>query len=240
MSKGNSIKWRKQDTKKVATQVRVFNAKITRTLKAHPEWAEYLPSKITTDSLKEKIQTRQDFNRELNSLNRFMRKGAEMPILSQTGIKTTQWQKKEVGYKVAQINRNRTIEAKKADVSTYKGTMGTIESNNLKPKSYNIDKIKKTDWEKYLQTVDKQIKSNYKTDKMKKYKENYLRAILENLGDSEKAQELYEYVSKLDPEMMYYVYYDDPILQIQFTSDPLPSDTIASSALEHWRTVAEN
>lgn len=240
MPKRNSIKWRKQDIQKITNLVRTFNAKITRTLKAHPDWAEYLPERLTTTDVKNRIETRQDFNRELKSYQRFMKKGAEMPILSQTGIKTTKWQKKEVGYKVAQINRARTIEAKKANVSTYKGTMGTIESNNLKHKKYDINKIKKSDWEKYLQTVDKQIKANYKTDKMKKYKENYLRAILENLGDSEKAQELYNYVSNLDPEMMYYVYYDDPILQIQFTSDPLPSDTIASSALEHWRSVAES
>lgn len=239
MSKGNSIRWRKKDTQKITNLVRTFNAKITRTLKAHPEWAEYLPERLTTTDLKNKIQTRQDFNRELKSFQRFMQRGAETPFMSQTGIKTTLWEKKEVGYKVAQINRSRTLEAKKANVSTYKGTMGTIESNNLKPKKYDIDNIKKNDWDKYLQTISKQIKSNYKMDKMLKYKENYLRAIIENLGTDGKAKELYDYVLTLDAEMMYDIYYDDPVLQIQFTSDPLPADMIAENALEHWKGVAE-
>lgn len=240
MPKRNRIKWRKKDEQKVTNIARVFNSKITRTLKAHPEWAGFMPDRISTKELKEKIQTRADFNREMKSYERFMRKGAEMPILSETGIKTTTWQKKEIGLKVAQINRSRTREAKKANVSTYKGTMGSIESNNLKPKSYDINKIRKSDWEKYQQTVNHQIQANYKSDKVLKYKENYLRAIIENLGEGGVAKELYDYVSQLDPSMMYNVYYDDPVLQIQFTSDPLPSDMIAENALEHWKNVAEN
>jgi len=237
MSKKYNIKWRKKDRKKVTNTVRKFNAKITRTLKKHPEWENYLPERINVKDTISMIETRQDFNRILNSYERFMKKGAEMPFTSQTGIQTTTWEKREVGYKVAQINRARTLETKKADVSTYKGTMGSIESNNLKPKKYNIDKIKPREWEYYKRTVNKQVKARYKDAKVQKYKENYLRTIRENLGYGEKANELYDYVLKLDAKMMYDVYYDDPILEIQFISDPLPVDTIAEKALQHWKEL---
>lgn len=237
MPRTSSIKWRKSDKQTISKTVQQFNAKITRTLKKHPEWADFMPERLTVKGLTEKIQTRKDYNREVRSVQRFLRKGAEAPYQSISGIKTTHWEKKEIGYKVAQVNRQRTLESKRANVSTEKGTMGSIESNNLKPKKYNIDKIKPGDWNKFVNTVEKQVMSNYKYDKMVRYKENYLKAIIINLGTEDKAKELYDYVSQLDPEFMYNAYYDDPVLQIQFTSDPLPADMIAESALEHWHSI---
>lgn len=237
MSRTSNIKWRKKDKQTISKTVQQFNAKITRTLKKHPEWADFMPERLTVQGLTEKIQTRKDYNREVRSVQRFLRKGAEAPFQSKSGIKTTRWEKREVGYKVAQVNRQRTIEAKRANVSTEKGTMGSIEANNLKPKKYNIDKIKPSEWDKFVNTVEKQVMSNYNYDKMVRYKENYLKAVVRNLGTEGKAKELYDYVSQLDPEFMYNVYYDDPVLQIQFTSDPLPADMIAESALEHWQSI---
>ena len=237
MPRTSNIKWRKKDKQTISKTVQQFNAKITRTLKKHPEWADFMPERLTVQGLTEKIQTRKDYNREVRSVQRFLRKGAEAPFQSKSGIKTTRWEKREVGYKVAQVNRQRTIEAKRANVSTEKGTMGSIEANNLKPKKYNIDKIKPSEWDKFVNTVEKQVMSNYNYDKMVRYKENYLQAVVRNLGTEGKAKELYEYVSQLDPEFMYNVYYDDPVLQIQFTSDPLPADMIAESALEHWQSI---
>lgn len=237
MSRTSNIKWRKKDKQTISKTVQQFNAKITRTLKKHPEWADFMPERLTVQGLTEKIQTRKDYNREVRSVQRFLRKGAEAPFQSKSGIKTTRWEKREVGYKVAQVNRQRSIEAKRANVSTEKGTMGSIEANNLKPKKYNIDKIKPSEWDKFVNTVEKQVMSNYNYDKMVRYKENYLKAVVRNLGTEGKAKELYDYVSQLDPEFMYNVYYDDPVLQIQFTSDPLPADMIAESALEHWQSI---
>lgn len=237
MPRTSNIKWRKSDKQTISKTVQQFNAKITRTLKKHPEWADFMPERLTVKGLTEKIQTRKDYNREVRSVQRFLRKGAEAPYQSKSGIKTTHWEKKEIGYKVAQVNRQRTIEAKRANVSTEKGTMGSIEANNLKPKKYNIDKIKPSDWNKFVNTVEKQVMSNYNYDKMVRYKENYLKSIIRNLGTEGKAKELYDYVSQLDPEFMYNVYYDDPVLQIQFTSDPLPADMIVESALEHWHSI---
>lgn len=237
MSKKPNIRWSKNDSKKITNDVRNFNAKITRTLKAHPEWADYMPSRKSTKEIKNNVTTRADLKRELHSLERFMKKGNESPLTSATGIKTTKWEKREVGLKVAQINRNRTNDRKKADVSTYKGTMGTIASNNLKPKKYDIDKIKVNEWGKFISTVDKQVMSNYKGDKIEKYKANYLRAIRENLGDGKDANKLYDYVSNLDAVFMYDKYYDDPILEIQFISNPLPIYMIIESTLEHWKNA---
>lgn len=234
MPRRSNIKWRQQDKETISKTVRQFNAKLTRILKKHPELAPYLPDRLTVEGVRQSIETRQDFNREVRSLQRFLKRGAERPILSDSGIKTTEWQRREVGYKVATVNRARTLEAKRANVSTEKGTMGSIEANNLRPKSYDINRIAPRDWNKFIETVERQVMTNYDSDRVERYKENYLKSIRRNLGTRGKAKELYDLVATLDPYFMYDIYYDDPVLQIQFTSDPLPAELIAEQALEHW------
>lgn len=240
MPRRSGIRWRKSDQEDIANAVRQFNAKITRALKKNPELSVFLPSRITTSVVKGKVKTRSDLKRELNSLKRFLKKGAEAPVQSSRGVKTTKWEKKEIGIKVGTINRARNREAKKANVSTTKGTMGSIESNNLKPKSYNFDHMNPREWEKYVQTIEKQIMSSYHVEKMNQYKRNYLNSIRGNLGNGEYANRLYDLVVTLDTEFMYDIYYDDPVLQIQFTSDPLPAEYIAEMSYEHWQKALGN
>lgn len=231
MPKQYNIKWRKSDREKISNTVRQFNAKITRTLKKHPEFAPYLPEKITVKELTAKIGTRKDFNREVNSLSRFLKKGAETPYTSKSGIKTTIWERKEVGYKVAQINRQRTIEKKRANVSTYKGTMGSIQANNLNPKKYNIDKIRPQEWDKFIETVEKQVKSNYNYEKMERYKENYIKGLYNVFGA--KGNDIIRIVENIPSDKFTDLFYNDPVLQIDFIYDPIEVDLKIESIIEH-------
>lgn len=234
MPKRYNIKWCKSDRKKISNTVRQFNAKITRTLKKHPEFAPYLPKKITVKELTAKIETRKDFNRELNSLSRFLKKGAEKPFTSKSGIKTTIWERREIGYKVAQINRQRTIEKKRAKVSTYKGTMGSIQANNLNPKKYNIDKIRPQEWDKFIETVEKQIKSNYNYYKMERYKENYIKGLYNVFGA--KGNDIIRIVENIPPDKFTDLFYNDPVLQLDFIYDPIEVDLKIESIIEHFES----
>lgn len=228
------MRWSKKDRKKLSNLARKFNSKLTRLNNQKPGGEEYLPERINVKELTEQIYSRQDFKRIINKHERFMKKGAEEIILSSKGIKTTKWEKHEVALAVAQINRNRTKERKKANVNTYKGTMGSIESNNLRPKKFNFENIKKSDWEKYMQNVEKQIISNYSEEKKERYKQNYLTCIESNLGDSDQAEGLYKFINSLDADFMYSKYYDDSLLQIQYISDPIPSAEIIDTLVEKW------
>lgn len=235
MRKQSQIRWSREDRTKVSRTVQQFNSKITRTLKKHPEWAEFLPDRMTVKELTSRIETRKDFNRELNSVSRFMQKGAETPFQSQKGIKTTKWEKREVGYKVAQVNRARTLERKKADVSTEKGTMGTIETNMLLPKKYKIDEIKPRDWDKFVNLLEKQVMDNYNDKQRESYKWNYMTAIINNLGFTGKALELYYLIDSLPADVVYLVYMDDPDLQIGFIYDPKEASEKTDVLLERWK-----
>lgn len=230
MSKPSKIKWRKTDKQRLSRAVQQFNAKLTRLSKKHPELEPFLPKRIAVAEIRDKITTRQDFNREVKSLERFKRKGAESPVLSKSGVMTTKWEKLEIGYKVREINRRRKIELERANVSTYKGTMGSIKANNLLPKPYDINKIKPSDWGKFVESVEKQIRSSYHGEKIERYKHNYIVAIHNNLPEPY-ASNLIRIVNNISSEWLYDAYYQDPVLQIDFAYDPLDASLIYESII---------
>lgn len=232
MPRQYNIKWRKQDKQKVTNTVRQFNSKITRLLKKNPALKPYLPDRINAKELTKNIQTRSDFKREINSLGRFLKKGAETPITTDTGLRTTQWQRKEIGYKVANINRQRTAERKRANVSTFTGTMGTIQKNNLEPKQYDFNKIKPSDWDKFVQNVEKQVKENYFSEKNELYKQNYMTAI-SNVFNKEDSSKLLSIIQNIPAENLIDLFYSDPVLQIDFVYDPLEASVLAAHIENH-------
>lgn len=238
MQKRYNIKWRDTDKKELAKAVRKFNAKRTRLLKQVPELEEFLPPKASTKDIRKSVQTRRDLKNELNALERFMRKGAEKPIVTKEGIKTTAYEKKEIAIKVRVINQRRAAELKKAAPSTEKGTMGTIRENNLKPKKYDIDKIKKSDWKKFVESVEKQSKDSYASDRYDRYKDNFLKGLENAFG--EKGSELIEIAKQIDAETLTQMYYDDPILQIDFIYDPLEMQVKIDAMEEHLTGYLES
>lgn len=217
------IRWREQDIKQITNLVRQFNAKITRTEKKFPEIESYLPERINKQMLMGKIETRQDYNRVVNSYKRFMRKGAETPIMNKQGLQVTLWEKKEMQIATATINRKRSMQRKKADVSTEKGTMGSIEKMNLLPKKFNFEGMGYEAFQKFKETVEKQIMSNYYKEKEELYKANYIKA-LENIFG--KGNKLIPIVNKISSKRLVQLFYEDPNMQIDFIYDPIEIESI--------------
>lgn len=233
MPRQSTIRWRESDRQNLNKEVRRFNAKLDRLARANPGIIESLPERLSVRKIKGEVSTRAELNRTYRSIDRFFKPGAADTITSEQGITITKYEKREIGIKVGIINRNRTIERKGADVSTEKGTMGSIKSQNLQPKSFNFDRIRPgKEWDKFVESVEKQSKASYQKDKMEKYKENYLKTVKDNLG--KKGDRLYDLIKGMDAKTLYEHYYDDPVLQIQFISDPIPSDVIAEEAETRW------
>jgi hypothetical protein len=244
MSKSTSIRWTDSQKQKLSTSVQKFNAKITRTLKQHPELAQYMPEKYNTKEIKQSIKSGKDLNALVKSIDRAFNDKAFMPIESGTGIKTTKWEKHEVALAVRRINLERKRELQTAAPSTEKGTMGTVQRNNLLPKKFEFEKIKASDWGKFKASAFKQAQPSYKNAKADLYKENYLKAFSNVMGDlngnlSPKAQALFDKISQLDGDTIANAAYSDPILDLNFIYDPLQLDTILDAADEHWNYYLE-
>jgi ATP-dependent Lon protease len=231
MSKGHNIKWRDKDVAELQRVVRNFNAKIARVAKKNPTSAPFLPEKISVKDLKSKIGTRQDFNRELKSVKRFSNKGVENVQTTPSGLTLSKYEIKEAQIKTRIVNAKRSAEVKKLGLSVQAGTMGQIKSQNLKPKKFSLDKSPK-EWDKFVESLEKEIKSNFKAEQAETYKKNYLKAIKDQLGGD--GYDLYKYVEKLDPMHIVKHGTSNPILSIDFKYDPQDAETIAEVALNEW------
>lgn len=231
MQKRFKIRWRDADQKALSNAVRKFNAKRTRLINKVPELEEFLPKKLNVKEIKSGIVTRKDYTNVINSIERFMRKGAEKPIITKEGVKLTVYEKKELQIKLRTINRRRTAERKKANVSTEKGTMGTIRANNLLPKPSNLDKIKKSDWDMFVKSVEKQSKNSYYYERDERYKANYIQGLRNVFGES--ADELIALVNLIPAEIIVQMQYDQPILQLDFFYDPLELEVKLEAITEY-------
>jgi len=234
MSKGNNIKWRDKDIAELQRVARNFNAKIARIAKTNPSKAPFLPEKISVKDLKSKIGTRQDFKRELNSAKRFSRKGAEKVQTTPTGLTLTNYEINEAKIKTRIVNTKRTNELKKLDIDIKAGNMGQISSQNLKPKKFSLNKTAK-EWDKFVESLEREIATNFKKDMVELYKTNYLEAIKNFLGED--GYDLHQYIQSMDAEHVYRNSINNPILSIGFTSDPLPTDMIVDHALNEWMEI---
>lgn len=237
MPKQYNIKWRPSDNQRIAARVRAFNGKLTRLINKQPEFQAFLPRRISTQQIKEQVVTRADLNNILNSLSRFSRKGAEAPITTNSGIQTTAWQIKEASIRVGVINRKRKAKLKQLNPSTEKGTMGSIEENNLRPKRFNPNKTKPEDWDSLLESINKQSRPSYEQQKAETYKQNYIKSIykLYNATTADIINEIVQMIESTPAQKIYNASFDDPILTIGFTYDPLEELTIVQATLDHWK-----
>lgn len=224
MAESNKIRWRSIDQKAVTNIARRFNAKITRVMKAHPDWAENLPERINVKELSEELRsgTRREFNREMAKLERFLRKGAEMPYTTKAGVATTVWQKKEIDNTFRAINAKRRAERKKLDPSIFKGNLHSIQENNLLQRKNTVQEITPKYWKEFVRNLDYQLEQEYK-DKSNIYKMNLLKAISNILGEK---SELYNLVSLVAPERIKRFADTSSLISISFLYEPLEPEDI--------------
>lgn len=252
MSRKPSIKWRKSDVEKLTKEIEKFNAKIYRTKRNHPELTDILPETIKKEDkhkLIDKIESRQDFNSLIKSLDRFLKRGAEKAITSKTGNTVTRWEKNEVALKVAKINRQRTIERKKVEnleatsrgekLGLKRGEMGSERLNELNPKKFDFDKIRGgKEWEKYVETVNKQASSTAMDERMEDYKNNYINGLKSAFG--EYANDIIDIVNKLPSDVVVQTYYTEQEASIEFFYDPQEMQLKLDIISDIWQRASED
>lgn len=138
MPRKRGISWNDNQKSQLAKAVKNFNAKISRLEKKNdPELKNLLPERVSVKDLKKLIETSQDLNKYVNSLQRFTRKGSEKIVVvpgyskdkinemlkeasspediekimsyrkNKYNLKTTKWQKNEMSIMARSVNLRR-------------------------------------------------------------------------------------------------------------------------------------
>ena len=237
MPRGNKIRWRPADEARLARTVNAFNEKIRNIRKVVPEIAEIQPQTQNVNNLKSFLlqHDRDEFNRTLSRMERYLRAGAEMPYTTATGVNITVWQRDEISNTFRSINAMRKAEMEKYQPSIYKGTMSTIQQNNLRPRKNTIESILPKDWEHFIQQLEAQRLSMASGENYSRYKENFLKAISNSVGEGK----LYDIIAEIEPETLTRYYYTDPIVSIAFAYEPREKEEIENLILERLADLLE-
>lgn len=227
MSKVYKIRWRESDQDDLRKAVKNFNAKITRLEKKYPGQKNTLPERMSVREIKELVTSRNDLKRELNSLRRFTRPGAEQLVDvpdSDYNLKTTKWQKEEMSRRVGMINRKRKerYDAIKDVEMTSRGEklgytagaaaeqigMGSIDSNSTKPMNAFTPKMTRTDLNYKFKSIMIESQQNYWNEREEIMRQTYIRTLLENFAEGDIA-DVIERIENMDFKEFYSSYVSD-------------------------------
>lgn len=226
MSKFFNIKWRSQDEREARRVIRNFNDKLRREIAKNPRNKSALPqffnqetgefeSRITFKNFKNMIDTRADYNRELNALRRFSRRGAER-IVNLPGnyneARTTRWQLQELSRRTSIINQKRQAKLEKKQaiemVDTLGKTgytygealrMGLIQDNVLRPTTAYTEGMQQGDIKRKYRSLMIESQQKYYNKKDIQLKENFIKGLSESFPTSE-IREVIAKIREMDPD----------------------------------------
>lgn len=159
MSKKSTIRWRESDLSELQRTINNYNAKLYRIKKNHPELTDILPQRMTKSQAVASIETRADFNRLTNSLQRFSKKGAEKPVEVAPKVKVTKWQQDETKKTLQQFNAKVTRLSKEIDPEILPEKISYEKATRLVETKSDFEWVKEQH-EKFLQPeAEKLVKS---------------------------------------------------------------------------------
>lgn len=184
----SNIKWRPQDTKKLSTAVRKFNAAITRLEKLNPELegSGVIPERYVVSEQKSAITTRSDFNRFIAKIERFFRKGAKDIIKGENGYYTTRWASKEEKLLERRINKRRAEAVKTFGISRDEvralklGQVNISEEKARIFKKYGVQGEAK--WQSFVYSIERESNDNYYTSLSSRVRSQYITALENAFG----------------------------------------------------------
>lgn len=212
MSRPYRIRWTSNDELELKKAVRNYNAKITRLQKKDPKNKNVLPVKTSVAQMKNLIETRQDLKREINSLKRFSKRGAETIVEAPNNdysTKITKWQKTEMNRRAGIVNRKRAkrkaeIEStevksrgKKTGYTRGQIGMGKQEEQALRPINAFTKSMTKADIDKKFAVLKKESQSVYWDNREMKHKQDYINALKQNYNE-ENIKDVIEAIEKMD------------------------------------------
>lgn len=215
LSKPPKIKWKAEDVENLRKAVKQFNAKRRRLIKKQPSYESLMP-KMSVRELRKEIETRRDLNVHLNSMKRFLEKGAEDIVVNPQGVHATRWEIRELRYATNRINamrRSRLEKYKELNDGRLPWRIQDLET--LMPKQFTPEQYNLSQFEKTKAGIMRMSKSYYWKEADERYKENYLKSFKDEIGiDTD--EDLYKILQNIDASELVVLAKVDPELSIGF------------------------
>lgn len=217
------MRWLKKDVAEWAKIRKNHNAKVSR-LEKDPTFTGILPDRI----YKTDVTTRADYNRIKKQVDIFTSRGSEK-IVKYKGQQIPFYEKKNVQAMVKSIAAKNAHKRKK--LSHEGGTMGmNKDAEFLKP---NLNKKRtQKEWEMFKKDLKAKYYDKNVLVRQSKYKETYLTMVDRFLGPYGKP--IAELLEDVDPTILLEGSYQDALLTIQITSDPIEAELIGESVYNTW------
>ena len=208
---------------------------------------EYLlPEKIKYSDIKNKINSRDEYNTQIKLLNAFTVRHSENVIHTDRGANIPYYLKHQIETKLEVINKKRAKRKEKyeqLEMTDRNKKLGVKaknfdDSNVLKinKKTFNYKYMSKKDLEYYLKSLN-EFNEN-EEEKNRRYVENLFEAIKNNFSE-EQAEKLISVIKKLSDDVIIQKYYTDVNLNIDFMYDPLENDLKYDILLDSWGELIE-
>lgn len=231
------IRWRDSDTAELQRVINNFNAKLYRIQKKNPEMAEFLPDRVKKSDVVKLIETRADFNRIVNSYKRFSQRGAEAPVKSSRGAKSTKWEVSEMKRKNAIENAKRTKARnalkEKPQMSRGKPTgnkMDSVKVNELNPRTLNFENLSQKEWELKKDAIERELNPLSREFEKRNYRQNYILG-LRNAGFSE---DIVAMVQQIPIDKFIEVTYTDAEADFDFIYDEIDFKLHQEALYDVW------
>jgi hypothetical protein len=228
VARNYNIKWSDKDERELKRLVKNFNAKIKRLEDKEPFLKDSRPKRISYKDLKENIATRKDLNRELKSIERFTKRGAEAIRTTKQGVITTEWQFKEASIMQRIVTTKRR--KKRENVPSWKQQDSQTLFDKPKP-----DAVSPKGFDNYLESLRKEVQSTYDQAKKEAYLENYIKSSRDQLGVH--AGPIIDLIRSMPLDQFVENSLSNPFLSIEMHYTEAGQQELADRILEEWRSV---
>lgn len=186
MRKQYQIRIRESDIEKLSKTVKNFNARVSYAKKRTSESdVAFLPPKIRLKDALASVETRAEFNRLINKLNRFTAKTAGI-VETSKGAKTTKWMLNEVKREDRRIVRenikkkealaNQTPLSRGQEMGSFR-PFDEATKDVLRTRERNFDNYNQKNFDKAARAIDRMIDASKRREQLKEMRDNYIKGL---------------------------------------------------------------
>ena len=228
MVKKSNIRWLERDNQRLEREVKYYNAKIQRKIKAGLLTLENSPPKMNLNDIKADTTNRKQLNKIYKTLEYAHQKEALKINSNKYGLEVTNITMRDINQKLRKLNKGRKEERIELENLPIKSRGKIIDGmikdrlddvlKSLEPKKMKFDKKSKTGWQMFVETVETQSSDIYRDEKMQRFKDNYIKGINSVFGE-EKARQILKQMEGLTTKEFMTNYFQDTEGDMEFLYD---------------------